>query len=107
MENLDSHVVLGLSLPMNDHQIRWFKRALADEGLLHSLLLYAAKHNEILTGTSREVEIYGHRGEVMRIITERIRSGRDKLIDTTIDTVACLVLFEVRFPRIHKHLNKS
>jgi len=91
----DSHVVLGLSLPMNDHQLKWFKRAISDEILLHSLLLYAAKHNEILTGASREVEIYCHRGEVMRIVNERIGSGREKLVDTTIDAVACLVLFEV------------
>jgi hypothetical protein len=81
---------------MNDHQIRWFKRALADQILLHSLLLYAAKHNEILTGASREVEIYCHRGEVMRLVNERIQSSHDQLVDTTIDAVACLVLFEVR-----------
>lgn len=96
---------------MNDHQIKWFKRSLADEGLLHSMLLYAAKHNEILTGASREVEIYCHRGEVMRIVTERLGSGRDKLIDTTIDIVACLVLFEVNHKPLrtllYRHLTFS
>jgi hypothetical protein len=91
----DSHVVLGLSLPMNDHQLKWFKHAIADEVLLHSLLLYAAKHNEIITGTTREVEIYIHRGEVMRIVNERIGSGHEKLINSTVNAVACLVLFEV------------
>jgi hypothetical protein len=77
----------------------WFKNALSDPACFYSTLFLSAAHKALLTGTEDPlpVECFQHKGEVIRIINERLSDPTRRVADGTIAAIACLAAFEVSF----------
>jgi hypothetical protein len=77
----------------------WFRNALSDSACFHGTLFLSAAHKALLTGTedSLPVECFQHKGEVIRIINERLSDPKRRVTDGTIAAIACLAAFEVSF----------
>lgn len=75
----------------------WFKNALSDPACFHSTLFLSAAHRALLVGSEDflPVECFQHKGEVIRIINERLGDPARRIIDGTIASIACLAAFEV------------
>lgn len=73
----------------------FFSYALTDPALAHTMMIYAANHDQFSTGRPRVVDIYHHKGEAIRILNSRLRESHVSISDATIVTIAGMVIFEV------------
>ncbi len=78
----------------------WFKQAVNDPACFHGTVFLSEAHKALLTRAEDPLppESYQHKGEVIRIINERLNGPARAYEDGTIAAVACLAAFEVDSP---------
>ena len=75
----------------------WFPFALTDPALFHAILSIAAAHIAGLKRSRPSFAYFQHRGEVIRIVSERISSGYKASDDATIGAISILLITDVKF----------
>ena len=79
-------------------EVRWFQKALDDEGCYHSMLFVSQAHQAFLTDheNTLDLDCYRHKGEALKQINKRLSKHREATEDGTIAAIACLAVYEVR-----------
>ena len=72
-----------------------FKYAAADSAWLHATLALIALHYDLRLGNGVSRECMFHRGEALRIVTERLQESHKDVSDHTIGAIASLANFDV------------
>lgn len=68
----------------------WLSIALSDAALFHANLCLVAQHRRVTRETFHPQSYYWHRGEAIRIISDRLRTKDEATSDATISAVAIL-----------------
>ena len=75
---------------------KWFTYASTDPAVFHATLSLTAQHRAFAAGNVGLEEYYYHRGEAIRLVTERLGKPDEELSDATIGAVALLASSDVR-----------
>jgi hypothetical protein len=74
----------------------WKPFSTTDSALLHATLCLVAQHEDLIRGTEDSSENLFHKGEVMRLMNNRLLNESYKVTDADVTSVALLVILEVR-----------
>lgn len=78
---------------------KWFTYATTDPAVLNATLSLTAQHRAFATGNVGIEDYYFHRGEAIRLVTERLGNPAEELSDATIGAVALLASSDVGVQR--------
>lgn len=74
----------------------WKPFSTTDPALLHATLCLVAQHEDLVRGVEDSSENLFHKGEVMRLMNDRLLDETYTVTDADITSVALLVILEVR-----------
>jgi hypothetical protein len=74
---------------------RWFPSSIADPALFHGIMHISASHIAGSQHKRPSAAYFQHRGEVIRLVNERITHNHNATSDGTISAIACLLVSDV------------
>ncbi len=72
----------------------WFRFAVADAAMLHTLLYAAATYVALLKGTTESRDMIYHQTQAINILQKRLASPSELMGDSTVGAISCLALGE-------------
>jgi hypothetical protein len=82
-------------MPVNSKE-EWIKFAVTDAALLHTTLVISALHVALLRGQEFSVDAFRHQGAAVNILNDRLNDPILSSTDSTILSISCLALIDVR-----------
>jgi hypothetical protein len=79
---------LGINSHLNPVNTQWASHAMSDAALFHGVLFHASVHLESYRVKSWSSATLFHRGETIRLVSERLNDSADVVSDNTIAAVA-------------------
>jgi hypothetical protein len=73
----------------------WKPSSISDAALLHATLCLVAQHEDLLQGAEDSSTSLYHKGQVMKLINERLIDDPKNLTDASVTSIALLVILEV------------
>jgi Fungal specific transcription factor domain len=81
---------LGINNHLNPVTAQWARHAINDPALFQGILFHASVHLKLHQGESWERTILTHRGETIRLLSERLKDSDELVSDETIAAVGWL-----------------
>jgi Fungal specific transcription factor domain len=78
---------LGINSHLNPVNTQWARHAMSDAALFHGVLFHASVHVESYGGQPWSPETLFHRGETIRLTSERLNNPNGIVSDDTIAAV--------------------
>ncbi|KAE8447096.1 hypothetical protein EG329_011080 [Mollisiaceae sp. DMI_Dod_QoI] len=78
---------LGINNHLNPVNTQWARHAMTDPALFHGVLFHASVHVNFRQGEPWSATTLFHRGETIRLVSERLNSSDDLVTDNTIAAV--------------------
>jgi hypothetical protein len=78
---------LGINSHLNPVNTQWASHAMTDPALFHGVLFHASVHVEFFQRKAWSATTLFHRGETIRLVSERLSSSNGPVSDNTIAAV--------------------
>lgn len=79
-----------------NYENAWKPFSVSDTALLHATLCLVAQHEDLLRGVEDSSTSLYHKGQVMKVINQRLIDDPKNMSDASVTSIALLVILEVR-----------